>query len=416
MRKVTLVLGFILILLLIPIGALLSGGQTEAPETPMEDAEWEWPNLMVHMDTSPTAPTYVLTIAWTPVHEQDVNVNWRVRAEASSNAKLRLLREGRAQFWWNTMQSVSEIMEGNLDYAISDGGPSELRIAHPGFYLMMAPTVLGNSPIRSIYDIKPGMRYALPVGTPVIALYYEAIFAFAGIDINDMVAVEFGSFPASQEALINRTVDIGLIDPGGIFAQRISSGPSGIHYLGFPSEEDDPEGYARFASVVPTLSFLSNQIGVEESKGVNMIAHINTGYCMGDLDPEITYRLVKWMDENFDRYKGNHWAAPMMGIDVFWDMIEKTFIPVHDGTIRYLREIGRWNDVHDRRQEYNLWLSQQYISAYEKALAEASQKRISVTPSNPEWLRLWDTYKAAIPRYAYMSDEEIETALAEYVR
>lgn len=415
-RRVFAKILVLLILMVMPFGVLFAEGQQEeGPGAEESQGPWEWPSMLIHMDTSTTAPTYVLSIAWTPLHQEDAGVNWRVKAEASANAKLRMLKEGKCHFWWNTLQSVSEVMEGNLDYATRYGGPSDLRVAHPGFNMMMAMTVLGDSGIETLDDIEPGMKYAVPVATPIIKRYYKAMFAFCGIDADDMIPVEYGSFPATQNALSQKSVDIALVDPAGIFARKIASGPAGIHYLGFPSEEEAPDAYARFREVTPTLYFGENHAGVEGSVGVRMIEMRNTGYCLGELDPEITYRLVKWMDENFARFKDKHWAAPMMNIGLFKHMIEKTYLPVHEGTIRYLREKGMWSDADDRRQVYNLWLSVQYITAYDEAIAMADEKGIEVTPGNPEWQELWSDYKIEkkIPKYRIMEDEEIELELTK---
>lgn len=412
-----------LVLMIIPAFICFAGGDKEEPAAAAEEAtveetstdKFEWPKMLIHMDTSTTAPTYVLSIAWTAVHQQQDGVNWRVLAEASANSKVRMLKDGKAHFWWNTMQSVSELMEGNLEYCTLNGGPSKLRIAHPGFSMMMALTVLGDSGIKTLDDVKPGMKYAVPAATPIIQKYYNAIWRFCDIDPDDMIPVKFGSFPASQSALSEQKVDIGLVDPAGIFAQKIDSGPHGIYYLGFPGEEEDPAAYKRFREVVPTLYFSENHFGVSNSVGLNMIDMRNTGYCLEELDPDIVYNLVKWMDEHYDDFKDTHWAASMMNIFLFRKMTEKAYIPLHRGAIRYLREIGMWTDADDRRQEYNVWLSDWYVEAYQEAIQKAQAEGIEVNPGNQAWKDLWENYKAeiGIPRYRIMSDEEIDEALKE---
>jgi hypothetical protein len=209
-------------------------------------------------------------------------------------------------------------------------------------------------------------------------------------------------------------VELGLVDPAGIFAQRIDSGPHGIYYLGFPSEEEDPAAYARFREVVPTLYFSENRFGVSNSVGLTMIDMRNTGYCLADMDADVVYNLCKWMDEAFDDFKDTHWAAGMMNMFLFRHMTEQTYMPMHEGAIRYMREIGMWTDADDRRQEYNVWLSDWYVEAYQEAISMAQDQDIEVNPGNDAWIQLWADYKEelGIPTYRIMSDEEIEEALA----
>jgi uncharacterized protein len=225
--------------------------------------------------------------------------------------------------------------------------------------------------------------------------------------------VKFGSFPASQSALSEQKVDFALIDPAGIFARKIDSGPHGIHYLGFNSREEDPEAYERFEEIVPTLYFSENRHGVANSEGLLMIDMRNTGYALEEIDNEVIYELNKWMNENYDGFKDTHWAAGMMNIHLFKNMTRQSYIPIHEGAIKYFDEIGMWTEADANRQKYNVWLSDWYVEAYAEAISKAKADKIDINPTNEAWTDFWTDYKneISIPKYKIMSDDEIAEAL-----
>ena len=377
------------------------------------DSDWKWPKMLISMDTNVAAPTYVLAISWTPLHGKEVGVKWRVLAEASSNAKVAMLKKGEADFWWNNLQSTAEILEGNGLYATREGGPGRFRVGHQGFVQMSGLMVLADSGIKTIKDIKPGTRYSIPIGTAVMTQYYDAFRAWFQMSEEELIKVPFGSFPASSRALAEGRVDITFNDPASIFAREIEAGPHGVHFLDFP--ESDKEGFARFQEQIPTITFDKVRHGVKGSEGVRMMKIRFQGLTMADKDPEMIYRLVKWLDQNHDKYKHLNWNAPGMNLYVFRDMMDMTFIPLHEGVIRYMKEIGKWGPADDVRQEYNVKLVDMYTDLYAQAIKKADQEGISVGPQNEDWMALWNEFKkkSGFPRFRIMSDEQIAAALPD---
>jgi hypothetical protein len=72
---------------------------------------------------------------------------------------------------------------------------------------------------------------------------------------------------------------------------------------------------------------------------------------------------------------------------------EVDFVPLHDGTVKYLKEKGLWTDAHEKRRQQQIELIDQYIEAYQTAIDTADEKGINVDPTNEEWLELWTNYK-----------------------
>ena len=102
-----------------------------------------------------------------------------------------------------------------------------------------------------------------------------------------------------------------------------------------------------------------------------------------------------------------------MSIEFLRKQLDETFLPVHEGQIKYLKELGIWTAADDARQEYNVNLIDRYIKAYDEAIAMADEKTMKVAPDNEEWVELWGNYKKSIglPKLKVMSDEEIAAAL-----
>jgi hypothetical protein len=73
--------------------------------------------------------------------------------------------------------------------------------------------------------------------------------------------------------------------------------------------------------------------------------------------------------------------------------LDTTFIPCHDGLIKYLKELGLWTDAHEERQKQNVELMDKYIEATQQAHWMADEKGIIVSAENQEWVDLWENYK-----------------------
>jgi hypothetical protein len=68
--------------------------------------------------------------------------------------------------------------------------------------------------------------------------------------------------------------------------------------------------------------------------------------------------------------------------------LDFVYLPVHIGTIRYLKEIKKWSEKDGIRQKYNANLISRYADAYEAVIAEAKKKGMKITPKNEDWLDL----------------------------
>ena len=71
----------------------------------------------------------------------------------------------------------------------------------------------------------------------------------------------------------------------------------------------------------------------------------------------------------------------------------QNYLPVHPGTIRYLKEKGMWSSEDDVWNEKCKALVKRWVKTYDDAIADADKKKISIKPSNETWMNLWKSHK-----------------------
>ena len=94
--------------------------------------------------------------------------------------------------------------------------------------------------------------------------------------------------------------------------------------------------------------------------------------------------------------------------------MDRAYVPIAEGTIKYFKELGMWTEADDARQEYNIKLIDKYAEAYSNCVAQAHADGVKIDTQNQNWLDYWEDFKAQqnLPAVVIMSDEEIAAALA----
>jgi hypothetical protein len=288
----------------------------------------------------------------------------------------------------------SEDTQGIGKWGTRDLGPWQHHIVWAQFKGGMGYAVKGNSGIKTPYDIKPGMKilwlsFLIPTGRT----WMEQLLAWGNVDPEDVEWVAGGNINAMFTMLREGKVDVSVGFPSSASWLELEASPGGLSWIELNSDED-PEGAARFLEVNPTASFgVYGTSGNPAAAGVWTMSSLNAFSSAGDTDPELIYNLVKWLDENYDKYKGSHpWAANMT-IEITMKMAETSFMPIHAGTVKYLEEKGLWTPAHEARRQQNIELIDKYEKAHKAAIAMADEQKIEVDPANEEWNELWENYK-----------------------
>jgi TRAP transporter TAXI family solute receptor len=396
----------------LPMDASFAKSKTATPS----ETDWKWPSNITIMTDVVGSNAHMMACAWGPLLEADTGMKVRVTATSGAGAEAKMIRNNMVDFGCLVAPQVgSFLLPARKGHATQDGGPFQLRVC---FMPTMAPVgyfVRGDSDIMTVDDLKKagkGLKVGVSITSPDQEACMDALLAWLKLDWEDVTRVEFGSWKANVLAVTQEKADVVVTTPPSPLTVEAASSPHGIRFLELDPAKN-PEAAARWSKVLPTFSFARCGIGVKEARGLVMPAL--SGYLCSteDQDPELVYQMVKWLDDKFDSYKDKHPMLPTASIDNLKAIADSTWVPFHEGTIRYLREKGMWDAANDARQEYNIKVIDMYMRAYQDALRMAREKKMKVSPENKDWIKLWENYKKelGLPPIGLKSDTEISKAL-----
>jgi hypothetical protein len=288
---------------------------------------------------------------------------------------------------------TSQMIMADRKYAARDTGPFPIRAVWAQSKSASGMFVRGDSPIKSIYDVKPGTRVADMLGYAASTEIVRAYLAWGKVEMaKDVVLVPGANYRESVMSVVEGRSDICFGIPTSPAVFEAEKSPKGIRWLEFDPDKD-PEGYRRFIAIDPLITFgkipagVPSSLGVPSNVGVSLyVGHANT-------HPMMIHRLARWFDDNYEKYKNLHAWNQFMSRDTLMEELEHTFIPVHEGLIRHLREKELWTVAHEERNQKNLELLNRYIKAYDDAKDIADSKGMPISPDNPAWITFWEGYK-----------------------
>jgi hypothetical protein len=217
---------------------------------------------------------------------------------------------------------------------------------------------------------------------------------------------------ASLEAVIEGRADVTLADAVEPWVRQALES-SQVRFLELAA--DDPQGAMRFRRFAPfgKLSRAPAETA-KDARGLNVFLGTACLWCRPDFDSDLAYEFTKWCDSSYDLYRSRGAKLISYTRRAFRECLDVAMAPVHDGTVRYMKEIGLWTQADEARQKYNLRLMELYCQAWDDARKRAEQEGIRVSPANDKWVRLWQDCKkrARIPHYRQMTDDEITAGLA----
>ena len=273
--------------------------------------------------------------------------------------------------------------EGLYDFSTYEWGPQDIRV-------VIAPTAthcLWSTETSGIKDLKDakGRRVAWIIGSPGINVKTTAYLAFANLTWDDVEKVEFASFGACINGLVEGSVDVIMGTPvGGII--KAAASPKGAHLLELYA--DDTEGWARLQKKAPFLSPVKESKGVDIEKGhpkdVALI-RFPVGIAYADTDPDLIYNFLKAVDQSYDIYKDSHQNMP------HWEIHQSgkppADAPFHEGAIRYLKEIGVWTAKDQAWNDAALAHLKKVQAAWEDAVNLAQTQKIKSDDFKEFWLK-----------------------------
>ena len=398
-RLLILISSICLILVLVALPLMIAceeevgpPGEEEEEEEEEEEPAWEWPRSLVISTFGLGSWGYALTVAWGTVLEQETGMRVRALPEDNTQVRDRWLRDGITDLTNFSDPIVAPIMGAEGKEAVRDLGPYPFRwvwimqASNNGFF------VRGDSDIETIYDITSDTKIAeWSAPGPIAAT--SGLLAWIQLDREDANIIPVASYAETIRGVADGRYDLTYAATTSSVTYEAEANPYGLHWLELPAAED-PEGAQRFKALYPAAGFGEMTTGPESAHGVISLLVPFMYICSEDIETELIYNIAKWFDERFDAYTDTHDVAPDMNIDnQCWFLENTVLIPVHEGIIQYLKEVGRWTSTMEARHQANLVWQGKYIDAYKAAIAEADAQGIEVDPGNSEWVDLWENYK-----------------------
>jgi len=368
-----------------------------APTTPAP-AVWEWPNQLSFIAASTTSSQYGKTSSIIPILENSTGMKCRIIPEEHSLRRVERFDRGEADIAHLGFGTVSNVIRGIGGAAEAHGIPEPVGVL---WYCTAAPWGVftrGDSELETIYDIKE-MGKDLEVGwnsvSPGMTGMIEGVLAFVGLTMDDVTMVPASGYTPSLKTVSEGRSDIAVANATSGGTYEVEGTPQGIKWL--PMPPDDKEGWKRFLEHSPSSIPGVQDCGVESAIGNDGYQDIRHWFVRLDFDEELAYQLAKWLDENYDLYKDAHVTAFQMSIDNFRGYLDaKPKWPVHKGTIRYLKEIGKWTSADDTWNEAAINLQRNWQETTYAVFTDAKDKEIEVSVDNQEWLDLRASYQAGL--------------------
>lgn len=358
------------------------------------DAAAPWPIAFNVVTPQVGTATHSLTLAWVSEFNAATGSRVRVLPAPNSYARAAWLTSGHARLALSQASDYFDRMDARAGHATPPAGPFDSRVLNVALVAPWGYMVRGDSAITTLEDIRPGVRLAYYSGTPSVAAGIDALLALTGLNPTQVRLVEVGSFAANTRAVVEGRADLAYTSPLSGPSQEAEATPAGIRWLALPREH---ENLARYRELQAGYLPGNTSAGVASAHGLRLDHAYQTYHLSAAEDPRFVHALLRWLDEHHEGFSARFAHAAMMSIDHLLDYLESGALePLHEGSVRYLREKGLWRPAWQARQEALVATARRRQALYEQTLTEAARRGITPAAGNAEWELLW---RSAVRRH-----------------
>lgn len=358
-------------LLALTAAALAACGLEEPPENPPA-GQLNMPRTIAWSAYPTGTGGYSQAVAIGNILQRQYGVNLRVVPGRNDVSRLATLRAGRVNMSAGGSESVYA-QEGILNFAARIWGPQPIRAVLSNFSDSCSFTFASaaDADVHSVADVR-GKRLTFVQGAPSLNNASTALLSYANLTWDDVQRVEVGGYNAAIDAVINNRADLAGGACNSPPFMRVESSPRGLRWVEFP--HDDAEAVQRVRDRLPwyVAHVATEGPGIDPNVGVSVFT---SAYpllvVMDDLDEDMVYGITKVIALHYDQYKDS--APGANGWRIMGQQLENSFIPYHDGAIRYFEEIGIWTPEAAAKQEENLYRQQVLKDAWDTYLMNAPE-------------------------------------------
>ena len=307
------------------------------------------PRTMVWTAYDLGASGYAEASAIADAFGREYGMRVRIQPSGSAIGRLQPIFNGRADIGFLGNETFFAT-EGLFDFATPRFGPQNLRVLM-GKVNSFGIAVAADAGIDSVADVE-GRRVAYPAANPSSSLKCDAMLAFAGLTRDDVEVVTFPTYAATMASLSENKADVTCtVTATGQMYELAES--RGIKWLDL--DANDEAGWERLNNVAPLFKPVSETQGAglsEQSPAQLMAYRYPVLTVRADMKEDTAYAVTKALDETYGIYKNATATAPRYAIkDAAVPPIDA---PFHPGAIRYLKEIGVWDDASEQWNEARL--------------------------------------------------------------
>jgi uncharacterized protein len=360
----------------------------------------EWPRMLRVATPGTASGSFASTNGWAPVLQKETGMVVRVVPEDSEPTRyVRFTEQKQFELASIAMAEARFQIEGIDGYAAMPTNPMRIVWHHndtPWVFL-----VRGDSRFKTIDDLKQkGVRVSLSSQSPpMMRAVQVALPGFLGMSEEEAAKmwtfVPAGSYAENCRSVTDGRADVAWCATISAVVTEMEGHPRGIRALDQPL--DDTEAWEGWLNVRPEHVPAKIDMGAKSTIGAQGLVSNFLYWARPDADEEFVYNLVKWFHESFDKYKDTHALAARMSVEHFREFLDRSPMPVHDGTIRYLREIGQWTEDDDKWNQEAAELMDKWLEARQQALAEAKKKGVQPHWENPEFIAIAEKYTGDLP-------------------
>jgi len=355
---------------------------------------YQWPKHFSVVTPVVGTANHSLAVAWSSKFSKATGARVAVLPAPNGFARATWLNSGEGRISMLQASDYFDQMDGVQGYASKAGGPADTRVVNITLVTAWGYAVRGDSSIKSIDDVKAGTRISLAKSSSFLVSGIDALLALRGLKREDVDIVEVGSYGANTAVLAEGRVDVTFTSPISGPSYQAEAGPNGMRWLALPAPDKDRAAYARYRKIMSGYVPQKTTAGVRSAVGLSMDHAFQANHVRADEDPEFVYQLLKWLDENHASYKGDFTHAHMMNVDNLVAFLEVGALqPLHEGTIRYLKEKGRWKAQYQARQDQLVALAKKREQGYRAAMQAAEKKGIAVDAGNAQWVAFWKDHR-----------------------
>ncbi|OWU82362.1 hypothetical protein ATO6_22250 [Oceanicola sp. 22II-s10i] len=352
--------------------------------------DYKWPRLLVIGTPSTSTGSFASTNGWGPVLQQETGMTVRIVPTGSEPERYnRLVNREDIQISSVSASEMRFQIEGILAYASVPAKSMRMIWHHNdtpwGF------VTSGKGDVQALEDLKKGgLRFAQAASSPAMTEAVKVgIPAYLGMtqeEVDSKITyIPTSSYGENCKSVVEGKADIAYCSPISSVLSEMEAAPGSIRWLPMPA--DNP-GWDAYLNINPMLVPSEMTVGVSTAKGVpgatsNFVYTVPTS-----ADADFVYHMAKWFDTSFDNYAKTHMLAARMSRDLWRGYLDRTPMPVHEGTVRYLKEIGIWTDADDEWNQAAAEKMDAWIAARDAALKEARDNGVEIQFENPDYLAI----------------------------